>query len=139
VNHDSEPILIESPHFVGRICMRVNGFKGVMAPLENQDKWATSPEQTHEVKPTSDYFTGKRRCFSLQIQGKFKQTWTGDDVCFGIVFDHKLSLPTGADIALKIAKVSQSLIDSEKRSLILDCKRIFTVINHGQCHRCFAL
>lgn len=105
VNDDERPIAIDSPHFTGNICMRVNGFKGVSSPLPDAPPDTIDPNLTEAVIPDAKYFEGKRRCFSLQIQGRFKQTWTADDVEFGIVLDRKIRLPTGADIALRIAQV----------------------------------
>jgi hypothetical protein len=108
VNDDQRPIEIDSPHFTGNICMRVNGFKGIGSPLSNAPPDTTDPNLTEPIIPNAKYFEGKRRCFSLQIQGRFKQTWTADDVEFGIVLDRKIRLPAGADIALRIAQVSDS-------------------------------
>ena len=111
VNDEKNPVLIESPHFSGKIVMRINNFKGVTSPLPGESMWEVDADKTEEVLPTCPYFEGKRRYFSLQIQGSFKNTWTANDIEFGIVLDRRINLPTGADAALKIAQVLEIIAD----------------------------
>lgn len=112
VNDEKRPVSIDSPAFCGKIVMRIHNFKGVSSPLPGCSPWAVDDDQTEDTIPTCKYFDGKRRCFSLQVQGTFKGTWTADDIEFGIVLDRRINLPTGADMALKIAQVY----------LLLDCR-----------------
>ncbi len=106
VNDEKKPVLIDSPHFAGKILMRVHNFKGVSSPLPGCSPWAVDDESTEPSIPTCKYFDGKRRCFSIQIKGSFKKEWTANDIEFGIVLDRRINLPTGADMALKIAQVN---------------------------------
>jgi len=91
VNQEGAPLTIDSPYFTGRICIRILGFDGVTpaneAPISN-----------------SAYFNGTQRLFSIQIQGRFKNPTTADDLMWGIDFDQKLSVPRMADIALKFVQ-----------------------------------
>jgi hypothetical protein len=107
VNDEKKPVIIDSPHFSGKLLMRVDKFKGVSSPLPGCSPWAVDDVSTEKPIPNCKYFDGKKRCFSLQIQGTFKQEWTADDLEFGIVLDRRINLPTGSDMALKIAQVDQ--------------------------------
>ncbi|KNC99426.1 uncharacterized protein SPPG_05667 [Spizellomyces punctatus DAOM BR117] len=91
VNDDFHPIEFDSPHFTGRICVRIVHYRGITP--KGQEPLDSTP-----------YFEGRKRYFSVQIEGRFKQPWNGDDVIFGVVFERKLRLPPGADLALTIAK-----------------------------------
>jgi hypothetical protein len=102
VNDERNPILVNSPYFTGSICMRINSFKGKVGSISSSENLSSD---ANELPKADKYFDGKRRCFSLQIQGRFKQEWPANDVEFGIVLDSKLKLPWGADMALKIAQV----------------------------------
>jgi hypothetical protein len=82
--------------------MRINNFKGKVGSISSSQNISNS---SNELPSADKYFDGKRRCFSLQIQGRFKQEWAANDIEFGIVMDNKLKLPWGADMALKIAQV----------------------------------
>ena len=65
VNDDYSPVLIDSPHFTGQIAVRIqahNGFSPANNPI-----------------PTSPYFTGKQRFFSIQVKGRFKKAVEGDN------------------------------------------------------------
>ncbi|RKO98277.1 hypothetical protein CXG81DRAFT_3654, partial [Caulochytrium protostelioides] len=92
VNADDQPHFIDSPHFVGNIVVRVKNFNG------------KTPDGS---APISDipYFHDKKRQFSIQVSGRFKQETPIDDVVFGSEFDHKISPPTGAWLAMKLASV----------------------------------
>lgn len=91
VNAEGAPLVVDSPHFTGRISIRILGFDGLTpngeAPINN-----------------SAYFNGTQRLFSVQIQGRFKQPTTADDLMWGIDFDHKLNIPRLADVALKFVQ-----------------------------------
>ena len=106
VNDESNPVRIESEHFSGFVWFRVHKFKGVSSPLPSASSpLATAPEETEPVIPDSKYFEGKRRFFSLEFRGRFKKSWTANDIEFGIVLARKIRLPVGADIGLRIAQV----------------------------------
>lgn len=90
VNNEDSPHYIDSPYFIGYIVVRVNNFHGYIPANCEQQSAAT-------------YFEGKKRSFSIQISGRFKQDYGCDDVVFGADFDSKCSPPTGTWIALKFA------------------------------------
>ncbi|KAJ3231700.1 hypothetical protein HDU78_005217 [Chytriomyces hyalinus] len=92
VNVDSDPILIDSPFFVGSIAVRVKNFAGI------------APAGTEPVKDTP-YFGTRRRLFSIQLQGRFKHEHSAEDVVFGAEFQHKVNPPTGAWLAMKFANM----------------------------------
>ncbi|KAI8611100.1 hypothetical protein BC830DRAFT_1069133 [Chytriomyces sp. MP71] len=94
VNVDSDPQFVDSPFFVGNVCVRVRNFRGVV------------PEG-HAAGPTADtpYFGTRRRLFSIQLQGRFKHEYSADDVVFGAEFEHKVNPPTGAWLAMKFANM----------------------------------
>lgn len=97
VNDDSHPILINNEHFTGHLVMRVRGFHG----------WTPLDERGVERQPIKDcpfYFEGHRRAFSLQLSGRFRKQWTGDDVMFGTFFKEKVELPRGSGLALAFAQ-----------------------------------
>src|SRR5436305_15319537 len=70
-NDDSQPFSINTPNFTGRICVRVLDFKGL------------TPPNTTGIE-MSPYFKQRREKYSIQVQGRFKGNWTGDDIVFGV-------------------------------------------------------
>jgi hypothetical protein len=53
---------------------------------------------------SSDYFKGHNRRFSIQVEGRFKRQWLGDEVYFGTDFDRSVELPKGFETMLKVAR-----------------------------------
>ena len=98
VNDDMHPILINNEHFTGHLVFRVRNFRG----------WTPLDEASGEPKPPipdcPHYFEGHKRSFSLQLSGRFRKQWTGDDVMFGTFFHKKMDLPRGSGLALSFAK-----------------------------------
>ncbi|KAI9325107.1 hypothetical protein DFJ73DRAFT_220223 [Zopfochytrium polystomum] len=90
VNEDTNPHFIDSPYFAGNVAVRVKNFRGA------------TPENTPPIADTP-YFGTRKRLFSVQVQGRFKQEYTAEDVVFGAEFEHKVSPPTGAWLAVKFA------------------------------------
>ncbi|RIA98675.1 hypothetical protein C1645_812355 [Glomus cerebriforme] len=89
-NDDSHPYFINTPHFTGRICVRIKDFKGI------------TPADTRRIE-SSSYFEGNKDKYSIQVQGRFKgNNWTADDIIFGNDFDKKLNLPFGSSVGLKV-------------------------------------
>ncbi|KAJ3008315.1 hypothetical protein HKX48_008651 [Thoreauomyces humboldtii] len=99
VNKESDPHFIDSPYFTGYVGVRVKNFKGVTAD-------GTAPVAS------LPYFESKKRLFSIQVCGRFKHEHSANDVVFGSEFEHKVTLPTGAWVAMKFA----SLIDPALKS-----------------------
>lgn len=98
VNDDEHPILINNEHFTGHLVFRVRNFNG----------WTPVDEKTGLPRPPipdcPHYFEGHKRSFSLQISGRFRRQWNGDDIMFGTFFDKKLNLPRGSGLALAFAQ-----------------------------------
>ncbi|TPX30952.1 hypothetical protein SmJEL517_g05628 [Synchytrium microbalum] len=92
VNDDAHPMFVDGPLFVGHVCVRIKNFEGITA------------DGSQPIR-SSPYFGTKRRMFSIQAQGRFKQEYSADDVVFGSEFDDKVSPPTGAWIAMKFANL----------------------------------
>eukprot|EP01117_Protostelium_nocturnum_P008591 TRINITY_DN3085_c0_g1_i2.p1 TRINITY_DN3085_c0_g1~~TRINITY_DN3085_c0_g1_i2.p1 ORF type:complete len:188 (-),score=42.70 TRINITY_DN3085_c0_g1_i2:990-1553(-) len=96
VNKEGESeqhLSIESPHFSGRVAVRIVGFKGF------------TPDDKEPIED-SPYFKDNRALNSIQIQGRFKSELNGDDILWGNEFEKELSLPIGATMALKIVKMT---------------------------------
>jgi hypothetical protein len=91
VNKDSDPHFIDSPYFVGHVCVRVKNFNGI------------TPSETEEPIPESAYFGSRKRLFSVQVQGRFKHEYSAEDILFGAEFEKKVNPPTGISLALKFA------------------------------------
>ena len=82
VNSETNPMFVESEYFTGRIVVRVRDFAGYTRD-------ASPPI------PIIKYFDGKTRNFSVQVQGRFKQEFLGNDIVFGTEFERKVDPPTG--------------------------------------------
>lgn len=99
INDDMNPILINNEHFTGHIVFRVKDFKNGFTPID---------PDTGKPKPiisnSEGYFGGHRRSFSMQINGRFKEQWTGDDVMFGTFFYRPIPLPSLSRVALALAQ-----------------------------------
>ena len=77
VNHDELPIVIDSEDFQGRIAVRVKDFHGEL------------PDGVESLKQSA-YFSepyGSKFSYSIQIQGRFLDELTADDILFGNDFD----------------------------------------------------
>lgn len=98
VNDDLHPILVHNEHFTGHIVFRVRHFRG----------WTPLDERTGKPKPPipdcPHYFEGHKRTFSLQISGRFRKQWSGDDIMFGTFFRKRIELPRGSGLALAFAQ-----------------------------------
>ncbi|KAJ3299907.1 hypothetical protein HK104_006058 [Borealophlyctis nickersoniae] len=87
-----------------------------------------------DVKPTP-YFNGKRRLFSVQVQGRFKREWGGDDVLWGVVFEKGLPrVPIGAEIGVRIAKWADPALEIDLHAVpayslapILSAMQVFNI------------
>ncbi|KAF9977828.1 hypothetical protein BGZ73_004741 [Actinomortierella ambigua] len=90
-NDELHPVEFETENFKGRAMVRIKDFVGITpdgsAPIYN-----------------SDYFKGHNRRFSIQVEGRFKQEWDGNQVYFGTDFDRSVKLPSGFEIMFNVAK-----------------------------------
>ncbi|OZJ05712.1 hypothetical protein BZG36_01421 [Bifiguratus adelaidae] len=86
-NNDASPVILNSDHLTARLCVRIASYHG-----------ATPGEET------SPYFPHSSDLYSIQLQCRFKQKMTADDIVFGNSFDQKLRLPYGSSVAVKFAQ-----------------------------------
>lgn len=106
VNYDINPIIINNEHFTGYACFRVVNFDG-HNPIDPKTG------KPMPVISSSEYFTGHRRTFSLQISGRFRKEWSADEVMFGTFFEKPVKLPPGHKIALALAKKIDASMDGD--------------------------
>ncbi|KAG0206487.1 hypothetical protein BGX28_002070 [Mortierella sp. GBA30] len=90
-NDELRPIEFDAPEFKGRAMVRIKDFVGVTS-------------DGSEPVYNSEYFKGHNRRFSIQIEGRFKREWDGEQVYFGTDFDRSVELPQGFETMLKIAR-----------------------------------
>ncbi|KAF9303862.1 hypothetical protein BGZ74_002880 [Mortierella antarctica] len=90
-NEEFHPIEFDGPEFQGRAMVRIKDFVGITND---------GSEPVHD----NDYFKGRNRRFSLQVEGRFKQEWDGEQVYFGTDFERSVDLPDGFEMMLKIAR-----------------------------------
>ncbi|KAG0054498.1 hypothetical protein BGZ83_011092 [Gryganskiella cystojenkinii] len=97
-NDDANPLKIESDEFVGQIVVRIKG-------LDKKNGYEAGQKVDHQkVLPDSAWFTkpgGDNNLSSVQISGRFKREWAGDQVVFGNQFEKPLRLPPFSGIALR--------------------------------------
>lgn len=102
VNDESSPTRIESDLFSGYLMVRMKDFNGAC------------PEDVSCLpNPKSDYFSAKQRLYTISVQGIFKEDVPGDDLIFGLEFDHPIKTPPGASIGLRIARWLEPNLDYE--------------------------
>ncbi|KAH8108758.1 DUF1769-domain-containing protein [Phellopilus nigrolimitatus] len=90
---------IKSDLFDGRVVVHIKGF----------------PDEDGNVLE-SDYFErGDRQgvTWSIQVQGRFLQSYTADDILFGNTFDRPLKLPWGASPALKFMNFIDPTLEND--------------------------
>lgn len=88
-NDDAHPLWIESDEFVGQVVVRIKGLNKTFGYEEGtkQDNIQPMPDSPWFHKPGGD-----SNLSSIQIQGRFKRAWTGDQIVFG-VRKRELSMP----------------------------------------------
>ena len=102
VNNEESPTRIESDLFSGYLLVRMKDFSG------------SSPDQVCCLSnPKSEYFSSKQRLYTISIQGNFKEDVSGDDLIFGLEFDHPIKTPPGASIGLRIARWLEPSLEYE--------------------------
>ena len=89
VNDTQRPHEINTEHFVGRVLVRVLDAPGAK-----------------EGEPGREYFLDRSRKFCIQIEGRFKQRWSGEQVHFGTDFDKFIDFPRAPfNAGMRIAKM----------------------------------
>ena len=76
LNDSRHPHEIDTEHFCGRVLVRILDAPGAK-----------------EGEPGREYFNDRSRRFCIQIEGRFKQEWSGDDILFGSDFDKFVPFP----------------------------------------------
>ncbi|EST09741.1 Protein of unknown function DUF1769 [Kalmanozyma brasiliensis GHG001] len=88
LNDTEHPHEISTDHFVGRVLVRILDAPGAQ------------PSQ-----PGREYFEGRSRKFCIQIEGRFKQRLSGNDVLFGTDFDRFVDFPRAPfNAGMRVAK-----------------------------------
>ncbi|KAF9169609.1 hypothetical protein BGX21_010208 [Mortierella sp. AD011] len=98
VNDDANPMLIESDEFIGQIVVRLRNLDKAYGYVQGLE------EDGIKYMPDSPWFTkpgGNNNLSSVQISGRFKREWKGDQIVFGNQFEKPLRLPPFSSIALK--------------------------------------
>ncbi|KAF9109721.1 hypothetical protein BGX27_007274 [Mortierella sp. AM989] len=110
VNDDANPLLIDTDEFVGRITFRVKGLSQVPGYKQGQQEdglHCTSDSQWFDrsgSETNNDSNPSKNNNLScIQIVGRFKREWSGDQLLFGSVFDDRIKrLPPFTSVGVKI-------------------------------------
>ncbi|KAJ3402113.1 hypothetical protein HDV05_008739, partial [Chytridiales sp. JEL 0842] len=105
VNDETNPILIDTDHFTGYLIVRMLHYHGV-----------TPPGAKLISDPASSYFVGRHRRYSIVVQGRWKKSWSGDDILFGIDTDSAVRTPPGTAMAIRIAKWLDPALDADVTS-----------------------
>ena len=106
-NEEEKPLFVNSPHFSGYLMLRYLNFQGVTSGLEKdmvEARTTFSKQHRPIAYPTSTYFNGRKRRYSMVIQGRFKDDYCGDDVLFGVDSDMGLPNVPGFGLLTRISK-----------------------------------
>ncbi|KAG0342654.1 hypothetical protein BG000_002861 [Podila horticola] len=89
VNDDANPLWIESDEFVGQIVIRIKGLVKTAGYEQGakEDNLKTVPESAWFQKPGA-----ANHIISIQIRGRFKREWAGDQILFRVQFERPLRL-----------------------------------------------
>ncbi|KAF9903476.1 hypothetical protein EC991_003805 [Linnemannia zychae] len=104
VNDISSPFLVDTDEFAGHVTFMIKGQNQIYGYEEGQKQDGLKPV------PDSKWFenaaaAGRGENINcLQIVGRFKREWTGDQVVFATVFEKPLKLPPFTSVALKFIK-----------------------------------
>ncbi|CAO1629210.1 unnamed protein product [Sympodiomycopsis kandeliae] len=88
VNDTHRPHEIDTEHFVGRVVVRIINAPGAREGEEGRE-----------------YFKDRSRKFCIQIEGRFKKQWNGDEIQFGSDFDKFIDFPRAPfNAGMRVAK-----------------------------------
>lgn len=93
---------ISSELFEGKVAINIKGF--------------TNPSGKEHYAEYFDREDRKGITWSIQVQGRFLQPTSADDVMFGNTFDKRLKLPWGAGVALKFMKYVDPTLEHDLMS-----------------------
>ncbi|KAJ3301652.1 hypothetical protein HDV03_000531, partial [Kappamyces sp. JEL0829] len=100
VNGEETPLKVNSPHFTGFLLLRMVDFAGLTPQVVEE----RSSQYCPKAMPDSGYFKGRNRRYSMTIQGRFKQEWSGDDIIFGVDSPAPIPSVPGSSIAIRVGK-----------------------------------
>ncbi|KAG0091409.1 hypothetical protein BGZ93_003263 [Podila epicladia] len=110
VNDDANPVWIESDEFVGQIVIRVKDLDRTAGYEQgaNEDNLKTVPDSAwfHNSGEVS-------HINSIQIHGRFKRGWAGDQILFGSQFERPLRLPPFASAVMKFFHLMNPTLEAE--------------------------
>ncbi|KAF9943924.1 hypothetical protein BGZ70_005253, partial [Mortierella alpina] len=111
VNDDSDPLLIDTDEFVGHVTFRIKGQDQIQGYAQGQRKDGL------KTVPDSQWFQnaamvgkGANLLNSLEIVGRFKREWSGDEIG---IFEQPLKLPPLTSIALKFFRTLEPSLQIE--------------------------
>ncbi|PWN49985.1 DUF1769-domain-containing protein [Violaceomyces palustris] len=88
LNDSRRPHEINTEHFVGRVLVRILDAPGAREGEEGRE-----------------YFKDRSRKFCIQIEGRFKRPWNGDQIQFGSDFDKFIDFPRAPfNAGMRVAK-----------------------------------
>ncbi|PWN30559.1 hypothetical protein BDZ90DRAFT_17654 [Jaminaea rosea] len=88
VNDTQRPHEIDTEHFTGRVLVRILDAPGAREGEEGRE-----------------YFKDRSRKFCIQIEGRFKKRWNGDEIHFGSDFDKLVEFPRAPfNAGMRVAK-----------------------------------
>ncbi|KAK3836479.1 MAG: hypothetical protein JOS17DRAFT_842236 [Linnemannia elongata] len=104
VNDVSNPFMVDTDEFVGHVAFMIKGQDRIWGYEAGQKQDGLKPV------PDSKWFENAAKAGRgenincLQIVGRFKREWTGDQVIFATVFERPLKLPPFTSVALRFIK-----------------------------------
>ncbi|KAG0267666.1 hypothetical protein DFQ27_008446 [Actinomortierella ambigua] len=98
INDDAHPLFINTPDFVGQLCVRVRGLSKSMWYEQAQVDDNLTP------LPESPWFEGNDNLSCIQVSGRFKKEHRGDDIVWGNEFERPLKLPPFSSVAVKFGQ-----------------------------------
>ncbi|KAF9975771.1 hypothetical protein BGZ73_000442 [Actinomortierella ambigua] len=98
INDDANPLFIDTPDFVGQLCVRVRGL--------SESMWYEQSlvEDNLTPVPESPWFEGNNNLSCIQVSGRFKKEHRGDDIVWGNEFERPLKLPPFSSVAVKFGQ-----------------------------------
>ncbi|KAG0029206.1 hypothetical protein BGZ81_004028 [Podila clonocystis] len=110
VNDDANPVWIESDEFVGQIMIRIKGLDKTVGYEHGakEDNLNPVPESAWFQKPG-----GSNHITSIQIHGRFKREWPGDQILFGDQFERPLRLPPLTSAVMKFVRLMNPTLEAD--------------------------
>ncbi|KAG0214220.1 hypothetical protein BGX33_002355 [Mortierella sp. NVP41] len=104
VNDVSNPFLVDTDEFAGHVAFMIKGQDQIYGyeAGQKQDNLKTVPDSKWFATAAAAGRGDHLNC--LQIVGRFKREWTGDQVIFATVFERPLRLPPFTSVAIKFFK-----------------------------------